>query len=95
MDRDMLYMYVDKKRFVDLLSEAYEMDGSVKKIEYFYRPEETYTEVVVITYPGGYQEHINVAINSHQAIAHEISLQIYGQGAVGHFKNTWEGDSGD
>lgn len=79
---DMSYVYVNKRRFVDLLSEAYELDGTVRKITYTRDPEAK-TEIVSIEYPGGAVDRINVALNSHQAIAIEIARQIYTGDSVG------------
>lgn len=77
------HVYADKKRFVDLLSEAYEMDGrSAKRIIYTRDPENN-LEFVHIEWPGGHVDRINVTGNSHQAISMEIARQICNGNAVG------------
>lgn len=76
------HIYADKKRFVDLLSEAYEMGGNVERIIYT-RDMDNAVELVHIEYPGGHVDRINVTGDSHIAIGMEISRQLYGDGAVG------------
>lgn len=75
-------VYVNKRRFVDLLSEAYELDGEVTRISYTRDPE-TELEVVEIKYSGGGVDCINVTANSNTATAREIANQISGIGAAG------------
>ena len=82
--------YAKKKRFVDLLSEAYELSGDVVSIKYFHKPAGLYKEVVEIKYDGGAKAHINVAGDSCAEIAHEITRQISGPGAVGYIRTSWE-----
>lgn len=86
-------MYANKKAFVDKLSEAYQIDGSVKKIEYELEQNTPYPEVVVITFTGGWQSIINGHMNSHNAIAKEIAIQIDGrENATGYMGSAYEGD---
>lgn len=74
-------MYATKRRFVETLSEAYELAGEVTKITY-HRDSERNIEIVFIHYPGGVTK-INVTGNSIQATGKEIANQIYGIDAVG------------
>ncbi len=78
-------MYARKRRFVDILSEAYELAGVVTKITYTRDPKRN-MELVHIDYPDGSTEVINVSINSEQATGKEIANQIYGIDAVGLIK---------
>lgn len=79
---------------MDKLSEAYQIDGSVKKIEYEYDPDTPYPEVVIITFNGGWQSMINVHMNSHNAIGKEIAVQINGtENATGYMGSAYEGDA--
>lgn len=75
-------MYATKRRFVDMLSEAYELAGVVTKITYTRDPERD-MELVHIEYPGGGVHRINVSHNSNIATGKEIANQIYGIDAVG------------
>jgi hypothetical protein len=77
------WVYDNKKKFVELLSQAYTIDESVWAITYT-REDKTGLEFVHIMWPGGDVDHINVTINSHQAIAMEIARQITGTGAHGY-----------
>lgn len=85
--------YSDKKAFVKKLSDAYQIDGSVKKIEYEYDPDTPYPEVVTITFSGGWQSLINVHMCSHTSIAKEIATQIIGrENAIGYMGSAYEGE---
>ena len=75
-------VYAEKKRFVDLLSEAYELDRTVDRIIYTI-DRDRHLELVHIEYPGGHLERINVTGNSHIAIGREIANQVSGINAVG------------
>lgn len=75
-------MYATKRRFVEMLSETYEMIGEVKRITYTRDPDRD-MELVHIEYPGGHVDQINVSKNSNQATGKEIADQIYGIDAVG------------
>lgn len=75
-------MYATKRRFVEMLSETYEMIGEVKRITYTRDPDRD-MELVHIEYPGGHVDRINVSKNSNQATGKEIADQIYGIDAVG------------
>lgn len=83
--REIAEMYATKRRFVETLSEAYELAGVVTKITYTRDPERN-MELVHINYPGGSTEVINVSSNSEQATGKEIANQIYGIDAVGLIK---------
>lgn len=75
-------MYATKRRFVEMLSETYEMIGEVKRITYTRDPDRC-MEFVHIEYPGGHVDRINVSMNSHLATGKKIANQIYGIDAVG------------
>ena len=83
--KEIAEMYATKRRFVEMLSEAYEMIGEVKRITYTRDPDRN-LELVHIEYPGGHVDRINVTGNSHQAIGREIANQISGINAVGLIK---------
>lgn len=70
-------MYATKRRFVDLLSEAYELAGEVTRITYTKEPDRD-LEFVNIEYPGGHVDRILVTGNSNLATAREIAMQVSG-----------------
>lgn len=79
--KEIAEMYARKRRFVETLSEAYEIAGVVTKVIYHRDPERN-IETVFIHYPGGVTK-IDVTGNSHQVIGREIANQISGINAVG------------
>lgn len=81
MTKEIAEMYARKRVFVSLLSDAYEIYGTVERI--IYTNPHSNLELVHIEYPGGHVDKINVTGNSHQAIGREIANQISGINAVG------------
>jgi hypothetical protein len=66
----------DKKGFVEGLS--YLLSKHCSCIEYmeYFKPGKEYSEEVVITYRGGYQQTVNVSWDSIPAILRDIAREI-------------------
>ena len=77
----------DKAQFVMRLSAAYvrAMGSEVTGIRYYHVDDR---ELIRITYICGHVEYINVTMNSTASIAKEIALQIAGDRAFGHIRDS-------